>query len=85
MDSKKTNYDIITISKAESDGIRLCEMCKTYLRNHTDIDARECAVCDRVSVLNTDEYATIELDHGPHTGDSVALCESCIGRIKVQL
>jgi len=85
INSDNTEYEIMTLSKAESDGLRLCEMCKTYLKNHLDEDVKECSVCDRVSVLNTDEYVSIELDYGPHNGRSVALCESCIGRIKFNL
>lgn len=85
INSDNTEYEIMTLSKAETDGLRLCEMCKTYLKQHTGTEIKECSVCDRINVLNTDEYTSIKLDHGPHTGEPAQLCESCIGQIKFQL
>lgn len=75
--SPKMDPEFPTLKKANNDGLRLCETCKTNLRMYADEEINTCTVCNRVSVLTTDIFRTITIPEGPNSGSEGSICKPC--------
>lgn len=73
----KSESTRMSVEKALGESKRPCKNCIKWLDRTFDAEVNTCKLCDRLSLLNSEEYKEYAIDYSYDGGRKVHVCHKC--------